>query len=480
MRNRWFRVAAGVGVCSAMISISPAQAEPLVDAVKSILVQHERLLAAMADYEMGKERVDESFANSWFPLLNLTVNKGYERQMNKPTDTEFSFGEVDIKLTQRLFDWGKASSDLQVAELTRDQYDQTVELQRQAIIQEAVSAFYNLRRTALMVEYAGKSEANVLKQTEVENVRVSLGQGYSTDVLMAKSQLAGAQARRVQYEGAKSQSENRAANVFRRPSKEVMKLDGPKGIPVKLIPAKLDEAVDVAIKNNPQLLVMNTLANLSQAVVKSTTIEKFGPLFNFVLEQKNKTDVAAVDGFQRETVGKVEVAFPFNLGFSSLNSIRAVEKGLEAARKRYDDTRFTVEEQTRNAWHNYDTATKNAFLLEQSANLTAKFLEQAREERKLGKRTLLDLLSSETAWINALSDAASAKTDTVIAFYTLLQSMGQLNLESLHAAHASTGGAGVKRTQDNPREVEKGGGGAPEKKNSDPAPAPARAPDKAG
>lgn len=467
MIARSLRLASSIALLTGVFAAVPAQAaESLVDAVKTVLSRHERLLAAQSDYEMGEERVEESFSNSWFPLMNLTVNKGYERQMNKPTNSEYSFGEVDIKFTQRLYDWGKASADLHVAELTREQYQETVEMTRQALILEAVSAYYNLRRTKKVVDFATQSEANVLKQTEVENVRVSLGQGYSTDVLMAKSQLAGAQARRVQFEGQKAMSEHKAANVFRRPSKEVLEINGPNGIPEKLLPAKLDEAVEISIKSNPQLQVMNTLAELTQTVAKSTTIEKFGPLFNFILEQKNKTDVAAVDGFQRETVGKVEVAFPFNLGFSSLNSIRAVEKSVEAARKRYDDTRYTVEEQVRNAWHMYIMHNQNAFLLEQSANLTAKFLEQAREERKMGKRTLLDLLSSETTWINAQSDASSALTDKVIAFYTLVQAMGQLSLDTLQTAYASSGGAGVQDKAKTPAATE-------EKKQEKPPAAPA-------
>jgi len=50
----------------------------------------------------------------------------------------------------------------------------------------------------------------------------------------------------------------------------------------------------------------------------------------------------------------------------------------------------------------------------------------AREERKLDKRSLLDVLSGEVALINAKSDAVSAETDIAISVVTLLDAMGVL------------------------------------------------------
>ncbi len=120
------------------------------------------------------------------------------------------------------------------------------------------------------------------------------------------------------------------------------------------------------------------------------------------------------------------------MGLSGLDTIRAAGKDTEAAKRRYGDMLLMIEEQARSAWSNLHTARSNAALLNSQADLAEKFLELAREERKLDKRTLLDVLNGETALINARSDAASAEADVKIAFYTLMQTMGALNLNIIN------------------------------------------------
>jgi len=60
------------------------------------------------------------------------------------------------------------------------------------------------------------------------------------------------------------------------------------------------------------------------------------------------------------------------------------------------------------------------------ADIAAAFLELAREERKLGNRSLIDVLTGETELINAQSDAESAESDVIIAAYKLLNIVGEL------------------------------------------------------
>ena len=130
---------------------------------------------------------------------------------------------------------------------------------------------------------------------------------------------------------------------------------------------------------------------------------------------KFKQDVGGAAGFKREALGKVQFTFPFNLGFTAINSLRAAESDSTAASRRVSDLRDQIEEQARNAWSNLITAGQNAALLQNQANIAAEFLDLARKERQLGKRTLIDVLAGETNLINAQSDAISAQSDVIIA-----------------------------------------------------------------
>ncbi len=75
------------------------------------------------------------------------------------------------------------------------------------------------------------------------------------------------------------------------------------------------------------------------------------------------------------------------------------------------------------------TAKSNAEFLRNQANISGEFLVLARKERRLGKRSLLDVLNGETSYISALSSAVSAETDYALAAYKLLHAMGSLDLK---------------------------------------------------
>jgi outer membrane protein, adhesin transport system len=411
---------------------SMVHAETLQEAVGRVLDTHDRVAAAKADLSASKSRVKETFANSWTPQLEVASHLGFDIQSQQASaaNSEMVFRELDFTLTQRLWDWGKANADIAVTKHTQGQMEAGLDLARQTLILDAVTAHINLTRSQKMVDYATESIVNIQRQSEVEDARVALGKGYSTDVLQVKTQLAGAEARLVQAKGALLQAKNHIRTVYLRDPEEVAKLETSEPS-YDLLPETVDEAVAYSISSNPagkQLARMTDMLKSQEISMKKAT---FYPEIYAIFEHKMKKKVAGVADYERESFGKVEFTFPFNLGLSGLRSIKAARKDAEGADRRHRDLLLQLSEATRSSWDNLATAKANAKLLNNQAILAAKFLELAREERKLDKRTLLDVLNGETALINAQSDAASAEADVKIAYYTLIQSMGRLSIDLL-------------------------------------------------
>ena len=163
-----------------------------------------------------------------------------------------------------------------------------------------------------------------------------------------------------------------------------------------------------------------------ESVIK-TRSDEFLPTFEVTAENNIKEDYGGTVGSQQETLVKLEASYDLNLGLTAINTLKASQQAHRATVNRYGDTRDSVEEQARNAWDNLQTAQANASHLHNQADIAAEFLELARRERQLGNRSLIDVLSGETALINASSDAASADTDVAIAVFSLLNVMGQLD-----------------------------------------------------
>jgi adhesin transport system outer membrane protein len=409
---------------------SPAAAESLRELIPPLLQSHNLVKAAEADLEAASERTKASYGG-WYPTLNVRSHYGYEHQ-NKPTlsnDTNMVTREADFSVTQLLWDFGTTNATIRGSELTREASRYALEAATQDLLLRAITAYLNVQRGTDVVGYARQSEDNIKKQTEIEDALVRRGAGLSTDVLNSKQQLAGAQARRAAAEGQIVQAKNGFRAVFQR-DVDVGTMEKPV-LPLDQLPPDSDEAVRIGLQENPALRRAATEVLVAREASARARAEGFFPRVNAVGETKFKEDVNGTVGSQNEQLGKVELNFPFNLGFTAINTLRASDQAAIAVERRLGETRDVVEQSTRDAWSRLETAQLRLDYLRNQANIAAEYLELARRERQLGTRTLNDILRAETDVINANSDAAAAETDVAIAAYTVLHTMGRLTTAAI-------------------------------------------------
>ncbi len=406
--------------------MAPAQAASLAENLQTLLETHKRVIAANADVSAAEERVSVA-KGGWNPTFDMTANIGHEER-NKPTgstDTNFVPRNLDLSITQKIWDFGSTDSSIRSSEITLTQAQTTREATIQALLLEGITAHLNVIRAKKILDFAEGSKANIQKQTELEDARVQRGAGLSTDVLQAKTQLAGAQAREIQAKGALNTSLNRYRAVYGVLPDSLTAMKAPR-LPLELLPNTLEEAVTQAIEGNPQLEASRLSADIAREDIRKSRADGFAPVFEGSVENNFKEDNGGTVGSQQERQIKLEATYSFNLGATAINTLRASKQTHIATTNRYGDTRDLVEEQARNAWDNLQIARVNAEHLHNQANIAAEFLELARRERQLGNRTLIDVLGGETSLINASSDAAAADTNTAIAVYTLLSVIGIL------------------------------------------------------
>ena len=408
---------------------------PFFERYLALLERHKLVKAAEADIKGARQRI-QSTVGGWYPQLNLSSFYGKEKQNNFATeDTLLVAREFGITITQLLWDFGVVNSQIRTAQLQLEQVQSQLIAARQDVLLRALSAHVNVRRAFEVLNYAEKSAENIKAQAELEDALVDRGAGLSTDVLQAKVTLAGAEARRVQSKGALEVALNSYRTLFDEFPKGAAALELI-SLPQFLLPEDVEEAVQLSFEGNPNLRASMVGARIAAEAIQTTKSTEFYPTFELIGESKFKKEVGGTVGFERETLGKIQFTYPFNLGFTAVNTLRAVEADSTAAAQRVSDLQDQIEEQARNAWSNLQTARENAALLRNQANISAEFLELARKERQLGKRSLIDVLSGETNLINAQSDAASAESDVVIAGLTLLSVMGQLGAEVVSVVDA--------------------------------------------
>ena len=432
MKNTAPRLFTGAfsGFLLALVWSQPVLAETLKSKVETLLKEHPRIIAEEYNVSSRKKALSSVKALR-FPSLSATSSLGREHQVNPGADnTSLTPRDLNLTITQIITDFGALRSSIGQIKDSTTQSVESLRATRMGVLLEAITAHVGLHTARLLVGYAEESAYNIRRQTELESARVSKGSGFSTDVLQAKAQLAGAEARAVQAMNNLHRARNRYVAVFSGLPERESELESV-AVPVSALPESLVKALATARSDNPQLRSQKLNIDIARKSISSARSTGFFPTLNLVVDHKMKRSVASVDDFERESIIKLELVYNFNLAGSTVHNYRAQKDLHSASLNRYHDALHLVNEQVKNSWYQYDTSRRNSVTLDNQANIAGEFARLAIEERQLGRRSLLEVLGAETARINAVSDAVAALADVRISAFALLASIGTLSLDVL-------------------------------------------------
>lgn len=402
----------------------------LVSSLELVLKNHKLIEASKIDSKAAEFRVKQS-KGAYYPSLDVTANYGHERIIKHgPTnDTQLVARDATAKITQTITDFGLRESTVKTSELS---LKQSLALEKQIkndLLLRALTAYLRVIQSRESVKYAVQSVANIKKQTELEDAAVSAGGGLTSDVLQAKTQLAGAQARLIQFEGVLDAAKHEFEYLYGFFPKNLNDLKLTKSITDQL-PQSIEETVENTMKNNPSLIAARITEDIGKEAINTARSSLF-PTIKGILSHSEKQDFGGIVGFKRESSAKIDFSYPLNLSFSEYAGKDAAVESYLATSTRIRDQENMIKQMVRTTWDGLDTAQKNAEFLTNQARISGEFLELARKERKAGNRTLLDVLGGETALINAQADAIAAKIEVLINSYTLLSLMGGLTLDTI-------------------------------------------------
>ncbi|MEP1029126.1 MAG: TolC family protein, partial [Alphaproteobacteria bacterium] len=367
-----FAVIFGVSAWSA-----DTRAQSLPDALLDLIENHDRINAAKNSLNAATSRIRET-RGAWFPELEIDINNGFQKRANPGTqDTTKKFNETSLSVTQLLWDFGKTDTDIDISRKNRESAAINLNQVRQDLVLEGIVAYIQVYSANRRLTLSRQSEDNIKKQTELEDARVAGGAGFSTDVLQAKTELAEAQSRRVGAEGTLRNALSRYHALYRDMPKGVNEFRLPP-VPEVLMPRTLEEAIEIGLKENFQLRNARLASDIAKDSVTRTRQDLFFPELNAVVETSHERNLDGTIGQRNAQAAKVELNFPFNLGFTALDSVSASSSDYKASIDRAADTQRTIEETIRLAWADLETARQNHEVRTAQVEIAAKFLELAR------------------------------------------------------------------------------------------------------
>lgn len=437
MRKSVLLLATAMTLCA---QISTACAAPLEEELRGLVDQHPLIKSGQAQVNSADKGVRATLA-PFLPTLDITGGEGYEHvstpSFRASPDGPFSDNATNYSATlrQNLYDGGKKYAARRGAKLQRDVAGVTLTNTRQSEIFEGASAYINVLRQFELVTLSGQNGDNIRKQLNLEDERVRRGSGIAVDVLQAKSRLQLSLERLSSSRGALEDAKSRFAQVYGHPADpSTMALP----LPVDgLLPKTLEDAVSIALDENPAVQVAGKRIDLG-IEQKKTVVAEYYPSIDVVLQNKYEKDYTGVAGIRRDNTAKVQATWTLFSGLGTQSRAAQQAAETEARRAEHIQSKRKAEEQTRLAWQALQTAKERVALLENAVNIAAEVFDSRKKLRESGKETVINVLDAENEVYSARINYTSALYDARVAAYSVLQAIGRLELTVLATAPAIT------------------------------------------
>jgi len=407
-------------------AVQPDVKVTLRDAIAELFRTHDRIKSAEAAVASATHMHDRA-KGAWYPRLNAVVDGGHEdmRKPGDPTSTSKWRNVQTLSAAQTIYDFGGTTGGINQAEGIRKESLAKLDMIRQEVSLQGVSAYLGLIRTREMLRYAIRSEDNIKRLSGMQEALVERGVGLSYEELQIKGQLSQSQAHRINIERAYTNARNNYKSVYSVDLTEAQidSLILP-SLPTKNMPQSLDDAVSKALDGSPALIELQQALNTKKGDLEVRESAMF-PKLEAVGEAMRKENDQGDSGLRSEQRYGLQVSYNLFSGFRDVDNIRAAKSDITSVRKSLLDRRRTVEERVRNAWNDILTLQKTIALYENQANITWSYLELVKKKKAMGGEvTVNEIITGERDYINATSSKVTSEIEHITAAYTLLNQMG--------------------------------------------------------
>ena len=408
------------------------------DTLREALVSTYRSNATLTAQREALKATDATVAiarSAGRPQVNGTVgiNKNLTRsgvileQQGEDHNISVS-GGVDLSLP--LYTGGRVKNSVKGAKTRVEAGRATLRAVEGDVFTEAVAAYMDVIRDRAVVELNRNNVRVLSTNLEATSDRFQIGDLTRTDVAQSEARLQQGRARLAVAQGNLTSSEAVYRRVIGHPPGE---LAPPPPLPP--LPSSEDEAVRIALSDNPDLLAAQRFAVAAGYDVKvaeggrlpSVSGVLAGDYVNQITGDTGVFDNRAGTATRVGLSGTVPI-FQGGLIGGRVRQAQAIEG---QAFEQVIGTERSVVASTRASYANYHAAEEaiRAQTVAVKANELA--LEGVRAEQSVGTRTVLDVLDAEQELLNAQVLLVTAQRDLYVTGFQLLNAMGQAEAQDL-------------------------------------------------
>jgi len=405
--------------------ISPLNATTLEDDIANVLDNNPIVLERLSNYKQSTQDLKIANARN-LPTLDFNAGVGFEAtdttNTSFPNKTSLGYYETSLVFMQNIFD-GYATTheiDYQKAKILASAYN-FVEKSNQVAF-ETTYAYIELLKQKELLEVAKENviinsdilskvqalyKAGLTKKSEMKKIESSLS--------LAKSNLV------VQQNNLLDAAFKYYKLLGYKPNLELIK----KPILTTLLPKTLKDATNYTLSHNPALQVASYNIQASKSLLKQNDSYLY-PRIDFKISQDLDSNINGINKDRNNF--RAGLILSYNIykgGIDEANKQKYISKiNQDIYIKR--DLKRQLTEDINLSWAANKMLKKQLKELYIYKDFSENTLDLYQEEYNLGRRSLLDLLSTQNDLINAKSQIIRTSYDYLFSKYRILNAMGLL------------------------------------------------------
>ncbi|MGV7029877.1 TolC family outer membrane protein [Methylobacterium symbioticum] len=418
--------AVAAGFAAALTLASPALSETLESALAKAYGGNPQLNASRALTRVRDE--DVAIAVSGYrPTAAVNVQAGVTQQGGNLAGTNIDQllkpASAGLVVNQTLFNGFQTDNNTRRAESGVYGQRETLRFTEMSVLFSAVQAYMNVLSDTATLELRRNNVEVLEEQLRQTRDRFNVGEVTRTDVAQAEARLAGARA-----DVSAAESALRTSIGIYRQNVGVEPRQLAPGRPLdRYVPANLDQAISVGLREHPQVLSAFHAVDAAEAQVKVFEGTLYPTLsVQGQVQQAYDQQIANTSGYAASILGRLTI--PLYQGGQEYAQIRQAKETVGQRRIEAEQVRDQVRAQIVDFWGRLEAAKARVIASQAQVQANEVALNGVREEARVGQRTTLDVLNAQQELLNARVNLITAQRDRVIFSYGVVQAIGRLTV----------------------------------------------------
>ena len=399
-------------------------AQSFSEVVQNALAMYPSIQAVKAKTEAARADIDRARA-AHYPQINYGYTRNSYASGSLPSTVEANTRSPLVRLN--LWSGGRIEADAKRAEALTESSVFAEANTRDDVALLAAEAYINWARSIDLFNLAVKNlESHSVTLEDIRKI-VAVDTGRQIDLQQAQVRMDNAALVKLQRETELSQARQRLMRFWlgQLPTKpmgltEALAANGRLG---QQVPRSIDQVMGAV---NDDLPVVAQQVKQVQAAEKAVSMARgqYSPTVDFT--SARQLNLSGVAPYKQDTFSQVQVNMPLYNGGATSAAVDAAVSQLKAAQYALDEARLLAREKATVSYHEWVSTQGRAEQGASQAKVGDKVVDGYRQQFRLGRRQLLDLLNIQAEAFGYQSSATTAFYDEQVARARLLAATGDL------------------------------------------------------